>query len=179
MRRAWRLWSKLRPWALEGGVEGLFAGVAEGRMADVVDQGEGLGQLGIEAEGAGQGAGDLRDFKGVGEAAAEVVSGRVAGQAGKDLGLAGEAAEGAGVQDAGGVAGKGSAVGVGRLGWARRARALPASPGTAMAGGSGRAAGGSGRSFVSDLKVWRDCGSMARRLRYTAEGTRWSAGSVP
>ena len=57
-------------------VEGFFAGVAEGRMADVVDQGESLGELGIEAEGGGQGAGDLGDFKGVGEAAAEVVAGR-------------------------------------------------------------------------------------------------------
>ena len=101
---------------LERGVEGFFAGVAKGRVADVVDQGEGFSELRIEAEGAGQGARDLGDFKRVGEAAAEVVAGRVAGQAGEDLGFAGEAAEGAGVQDAGGVAGKGSAVGMGRLG---------------------------------------------------------------
>ena len=101
---------------LERAVERLFAGVAEGRMADVVDQRQGLGQFRVEAQRAGQGAGDLGDFKSVSEAAAEVVSGRVAGQTGKDLGLAGEAAEGARVKDAGGVAGKGRAVGMGRLG---------------------------------------------------------------
>jgi hypothetical protein len=38
--------------ALEALVEGALAGVAEGRMADVVDQGEGLGEVFVEAEGA-------------------------------------------------------------------------------------------------------------------------------
>jgi hypothetical protein len=33
-------------------VESLFAGVAEGRMADVVDQRQGLGQFRIQAQGA-------------------------------------------------------------------------------------------------------------------------------
>ena len=42
--------------------------------------------------------------------------GGLGGQAGEDLGFAGEAAEGAGVEDAGGVAGEGSAVGMGGLG---------------------------------------------------------------
>ena len=62
------------------------------------------------------GAGDLGHFQGVGEAAAKVVGRGVGGQAGEDLRLAGQAAKGARVQDAGGVAGKGRAVGMRRLG---------------------------------------------------------------
>ncbi len=102
--------------SVEGAVEGLFSGVAEGRMADVVGKGEGFGQLGIEAEGMGQGAGDLCDFEGVGEAAAEMIAGGIVGQAGEDLGFASEAAEGAGMEDAGGVSGEWRAIRVGRLG---------------------------------------------------------------
>ena len=93
-------------------------------MADVVDQGQRFGEFGIEAERGGKGAGDLGDFKRVGKAVAEVVGlwfrlrvglgfGR---EAGEDLGFAGETAEGAGVKDTGGVAGEGSAIGMGRLG---------------------------------------------------------------
>ena len=101
------MWSKRRPWRLEALVEGAFAGVAEGGVADVVDQGEGLGEVLVEAEGGGDGAGDLGDLDGVGEAAAEVVG----GAAGEDLGLAGEAAEGAGLDDALAVALEGGARG--------------------------------------------------------------------
>ena len=92
--------------------EGFFAGVAEGRVADVVDQGQCLGQLGVQPQGHGQGARDLGDLQGVGEAAAEVVRQGVRGQAGEDLGLAGQAAKGARVQNARGVAGESSAVGM-------------------------------------------------------------------
>jgi hypothetical protein len=99
----------------EGAVEGLFAGVAKGRMADVVGEGEGFGELGIEAEGAGKGACNLDDLERMREAAAEVVAGWIAGQAGEDLGFAGEAAKCARVENAGGVAGKGRAVRVRRL----------------------------------------------------------------
>ncbi len=42
-------------------------------MADVVRQRQRLSQFRIQAEGRGQGARDLRDFKRVGQAAAEVV----------------------------------------------------------------------------------------------------------
>jgi hypothetical protein len=101
---------------LECGVEGLFAGVAKGGVTDVVDQGESFSQLRIEAKCAGQGSGDLRDFQGVGETAAEVISGWVSGQPGKDLGFAGEAAKCPGMQNPGSIAGKGGAVGVRRLG---------------------------------------------------------------
>ena len=76
MRRACRLWSKRRPWLGQGAVEGLFAGVAEGRMADVVDQREGFGELHVQPQGCGQRARDLRHFQGVRQAAAEVVAGR-------------------------------------------------------------------------------------------------------
>src|ERR1017187_4734192 len=100
-----------------GGVEGLFSGMAEGRVADVVDQGEGFGEIDVEAEGSGDGAGDLRDFESVGEAVAEVVG--VA--AGGDLGLGFETAEGAGVNYSVAVALKIIAVGVGRLGEAASA----------------------------------------------------------
>ena len=44
-----------------------------------------------------------------------MVPGWVAGHAGKDLGFACQAAEGAGVEDAGAVSGKGRAVGMRRL----------------------------------------------------------------
>jgi hypothetical protein len=101
---------------LERVVQSLFSGVAEGRVADVVGQGQGLCQLHIQAQDRGQGAGDLGDFQGVGEAAAEVVGRRIAGQAREDLGFAGQAAKGARMQDAGGIAGKGQAIGMERLG---------------------------------------------------------------
>jgi hypothetical protein len=100
-----------------GGVERLFSGVAEGRVADVVDKGEDFGEIDIEAEGSGDGAGDLRDFERVGESVSEVV--RVA--ASKDLRLGFETAEGAGVNDAVAVALEVVAVGMGRLGKAASA----------------------------------------------------------
>ena len=65
----------------------------------------------LRVERAGDGAGDLRDFEGVGEAVAEVVG--VA--AGEDLGLGFEAAEGAGVDDAVAVALEVVAVGMRRF----------------------------------------------------------------
>jgi hypothetical protein len=89
---------------VKGCVEGLFACVAEGRVADIVGECEGVGEFVVKAESGGDGAGDLGDFEGVGEAAAEVVAGQIAGDAGEDLSFSGEAAEGASVQDAGAVA---------------------------------------------------------------------------
>jgi len=116
----------------EGGVEGLFSGVAEGRVADVVDQGERFGERRIEAESGGEGSSDLGDFKGVGEAAAGVVAFRAA--AGEDLGLAGQPAEGAGVQDAGAIAGEGCAIGMRRFGVGSRGERLE----RVIDGGNGR-----------------------------------------
>ena len=97
-------------------VERLFAGMSEGRMTDVVHKGKSLRKLPIESKSVRQGAGDLGDFKRVREAAAKMVTGRLALKPRKHLGLAGQAAERSRVQDARRIAGKGRAVGVRRLG---------------------------------------------------------------
>ena len=47
-------------------VERVLAGVAEGRVAEVVGEGDGFGEVLVEAEGAGDGAGDLRRLRGCG-----------------------------------------------------------------------------------------------------------------
>lgn len=54
-------------------VELVLAGVAEGRMADIVNEREGLGELRIEAEGGGHRASDLRDFESMGEPIAKMI----------------------------------------------------------------------------------------------------------
>ena len=94
--------------ALEAGVEGALASVAERWVADVVDEREGLGEIFVQAERRGDVAGDLRDLDGMGETGAEVVR----GARGEDLGLAGEAAEGPGLDDAVAVALEGGEEGV-------------------------------------------------------------------
>lgn len=81
-------------------VEGDFAGVAEGGVAEVVGEGDGFGEVFVEAEGAGEGTGDLGDFDGVGETGAVVVGIFVE----EDLGFGFEAAEGGAVDDAVAVA---------------------------------------------------------------------------
>ena len=57
--------------------------VAEGRVPQVMAQGDGLGQILVQAQSAGDRAGDLGDFQRVGQAGAVVVALR--GE--KDLGL--------------------------------------------------------------------------------------------
>ena len=91
---------------LQAAVERALAGVAEGRVADVMHQSEGFGEVFIEADRFGDLAGDLRDLNRMGEAAAKVVGGTT----GEDLRLAGEAAEGARLDDAVAVAIEGRAV---------------------------------------------------------------------
>src|SRR5580765_8923814 len=54
-------------------IELALARVAEGRVPDVVHQGQGFGEIGVEFERAGDGTGDLRDFQSVREAVAEMV----------------------------------------------------------------------------------------------------------
>jgi hypothetical protein len=54
---------EVEPVSLKRAVERLFTGMAEGRMADVVNQRQGLGQLGVKSQCASQGAGNLRNFK--------------------------------------------------------------------------------------------------------------------
>ncbi len=99
----------------KGAVESLFAGVAKGRMPDVVRQSQGFSKLRIESKSNSHGARNLRDLERVGEAAAEVVGEAFDGQAREDLRLAGQTAKGARVQDAGGVARKRGPVGVRRF----------------------------------------------------------------
>src|ERR1019366_396657 len=83
-------------------VESFFSGVAEGRVADVVDEREGFGEIDVEVEGSGEGAGG---------AVAEVVG----VTAGEDLRLGFKTAESAGVDDAVAVALEVVAVGMRRL----------------------------------------------------------------
>ncbi len=94
-------------------VEFGFAGMAEGGVAEIVGEGDGLGEVLIEGEGPRDGAGDGGDLDGMGEPGAEVI----AGAAEEDLGLVLEAAEGAGMDDAGAVA---LVLGADRGGAARR-----------------------------------------------------------
>jgi hypothetical protein len=63
--------------------------MAERRVADVVGEAQGLGQVLVEAEGASDGAADLSDFEAVGEADSEMIA--VGGD--EDLGLVAEAPE--------------------------------------------------------------------------------------
>ena len=76
-------------------VERVLAGVAEGRVAEVVAEPDRLGQVLVEAERAGDRAGDPAGLEGVGEAGAVVVA--FGGD--EDLRLVLEAAEGLGVDD--------------------------------------------------------------------------------
>jgi hypothetical protein len=57
------------------GVEAVFAGVAEGSVAQVVGQTDRLGQVFIAAQAAGQGAAELGDLDGVGQPGAVADSG--------------------------------------------------------------------------------------------------------
>ncbi len=82
------------------GVEGLLSGMAERRMADVVNEGESFGEIDVEIQGSGYRARDLRDFQRMRQAIAEVIA--VASR--KDLRFGFEAAEGTGVNDAVAVA---------------------------------------------------------------------------
>jgi hypothetical protein len=88
--------------------QGLLARVAERRVADVVAQGDRLGQVLVQAERLGDRPADGRDFEGVGQARAVMVA--VGGQ--EDLGLVFEASEALGVEDAIPVALEGRAEGV-------------------------------------------------------------------
>ena len=119
----------------EGGVQRVLAGVAEGRVAEVVRQAQRLGQILVEAERARNRPADLRDLEAVGEANAIMVA------VGRDehLRLVAEPAKGDGVDDSVAVALEGVA--------------RPARPGTvfrmeaaARTCGTGGDAGGKGHS---------------------------------
>src|SRR5581483_10089113 len=102
------------------GVEGVLPGVAEGRVAEVVRQGDSLRQVLVQRQRAGHGAGDLRHLQRVGQARAE----QVAFMVDEDLGLVLEAAERGRVHDAVAVALVFAAVIGPRLGEAAAARVL-------------------------------------------------------
>ena len=56
------------------GAQRILAGMAERRMAEVVREAQGLGQILVEAERARDGAADLRDFEAVGQPDAEMIA---------------------------------------------------------------------------------------------------------
>ena len=93
------------------GAERVLAGVAARTVAAVVAECDGLGQVDVEAAGPRDGRGDLRHLEGVGQTRALVVLGEH-----EDLRLAGQAAEGGGVQDAVAVALEAGAPGIGLFG---------------------------------------------------------------
>src|SRR5882762_3112613 len=92
-------------------VELSLPGVAEGRMADVVNESESFGELGVQAQRGSDGARDLRDFKSVRQAVAKVV--RIA--RGKNLRFGFETPEGSRVNDAVAISRISAAVGMVRL----------------------------------------------------------------
>ena len=89
-----------------------LAGMPEGRMAEVVRQRQRLGQVLVQPQHAGDGAGDLRHLQAVGQPRAVMV----ALVEHEHLRLVGEAAEGRGMHDAVAVALEGRAHGAGGLG---------------------------------------------------------------
>jgi len=94
-----------------GGVERLFSSVAEGWMADVMDQGQGLREVFVESELGGDSAGNLRDLDGVRQTVAKMIG----VTARKDLSLCLQTPESAGMDDAVAIALKVVSVGMGRL----------------------------------------------------------------
>ena len=77
------------------GAQRVLAGVPARAVAAVVAEGDGLGERDVEPERGGDAAGHLGHLEGVGEAGALVVV-----REDEDLGLAGQPAEGGGVEDA-------------------------------------------------------------------------------
>ncbi len=108
------------------GVERVLAGMATRAVAAVVAERDRLGERDVQPQRPGDGACDLRHLERMGQPGALMVLGED-----EDLGLAGQAAEGGGVEDAVAVALEAGAPLVGLLG----ARAFAGARG---AGGSGR-----------------------------------------
>jgi hypothetical protein len=87
-------------------VQRFLSGVGERRVPDIVSQRQGFGEILVQSKDVGQGARDLGDFDGMGQAIAEMI-----GQAGsEDLGLSLKPAEGTGMNYAVAVALKSIAV---------------------------------------------------------------------
>ena len=98
--------------AAQGLVERPLAGMAERRMAEIVRQRQRLGQVLVEAERAGERAGDLGDFQRMGQPGAVVV----ALVKDEHLRLVRQPAEGRRMDDAVAIAAKGVAGRARRLG---------------------------------------------------------------
>ncbi len=81
-------------------VQCIFAGMAEGRVAEVVHQGHALCQILVKFQGAGERAGDLRHLNRMRQPGAIVIA--ILGD--EDLGLVLQPAEGRRVDDAVAVA---------------------------------------------------------------------------
>jgi len=77
-------------------VEGVFDGMTEGGMTEISGEGDGLGEVFVEAEGTAEGTGEGGDLDGVGEAGTNVVAGAVEW----DLGFVFEATKSGAVNDA-------------------------------------------------------------------------------
>ena len=93
-------------------IERAFAGVAEGRMAEIVGERQRLGQILVEPERAGERAGDLRHLQRVGQAGAVMIALVIH----EYLGFVLQPAERGGMDDAVAVAAKRAAGGARRLG---------------------------------------------------------------
>ena len=77
-------------------IEGLFDGVSEGGMSEIAGEGDGFGEVFVQAKRAAEGAGERSDLDRVGEASADVIAGAVEGE----LGFIFERAESGAVHDA-------------------------------------------------------------------------------
>jgi hypothetical protein len=84
----------------QAGIERALARMTERRVAEIMGERQGLGEVFMETERARDGAGDLGHFQRMGQAGAVVV----ALMEHEDLGLVLEAAEGGRMDDAVGVA---------------------------------------------------------------------------
>src|SRR5689334_12912354 len=116
-------------------IQFLFAGMAEGRMADVVRQRESFGKIFIHTQNSGHGARDLRNLDGMRQAVAEMI--RDAG--GEHLGLVFEPAERPRVYHSIAVALKSVAVRMSQFRVAAPTRALQREPQMGKRGGLGHA----------------------------------------
>jgi ADP-ribose pyrophosphatase len=92
-------------------IERGLTGVSEGWMPEVMRQGDGLGEIFVESEGACDAATDGGDFDGMGQAGAVVIAGPIE----EDLGLVLESSEGGAVHDAFAIPLEFGAVGMQRL----------------------------------------------------------------
>ena len=127
----------------EAVVERALAGMAERRMAEVVAERAGLGQVLVEPERAGERAGDLGDLQGVRQAGAEMI----ALVEHEHLGLMGEPPERGRMDDSVAVAAERAAGGALRLG-------IEPAPALLRIGGKRRAGRRCGRHEFGSIGAW-------------------------